>query len=114
MGLIPTKRTFLPALDGSRSEETIEVPQAPNRDQLRALVEPLLDGQRLEHVAVLWDDKRCSMFVGETSTIDGLPFNAEATKVYRNNWMTRHPDADPDELPEIRGPAVLFDRNVWF
>ncbi len=97
-----------------RAEKVVEMPLQPNLTKLRAIVEPHLDGQRLEHVAVLWNGKRCSMFVGETSTIDGRPRNEEATTVYRNNWMSSHPNDDPEDLPEICGPAVLFHRNVWF
>ncbi|WP_434712975.1 hypothetical protein NMA58_08290 [Rhizobium sp. YTUHZ045] len=107
--------TVLPELVGERIEMPVTFPgKTPNLDGLRKAIEPHLDGQKLEHVAVLWHGRRCSMFVGETSTIDGRIRNVEATAIYRNNWLSQHPETDPEELPPICGPAVLFDRNVWF
>lgn len=113
MTIIQTTRILLPELVGERTQEVIDMPAQPNLDQLRRLVESFLDGQKLEHVAVLWKDRRCSMFVGDLSAYTRVR-NVEATAIYRNNWLTQHPGTDPEELPAVSGPAVLFDRNVWF
>lgn len=92
----------------------VDLPEVPGFDALRRVVEPLLDGARLEHVTVLHEGRRADMFVDEIGQLKGLPRNDEATGIYRNNWLTRHPGTDPEALPTIVGPAVLFDRRVWF
>lgn len=73
----------------------------------------LLDGADYEHVAVLHDGKRADMFVDEESACKGLPRNEAATSVYRCNTLTQRPETDPETLPAIYGPAVLFDVRVW-
>lgn len=42
-----------------------------------------------------------------------LPINKPATDIYRANWLAQHPGDDPEDLPAIHGPAVLFHRIVW-
>jgi len=100
--------------NGGTSEHPIDLPQDPGYDRLKALVDPHLDGGRLERVAVLHDGHACDMFVDDESIAKGLPKNRKATAIYRNNWLTQHPEDDPDDLPAIYGPAVLFSRRVWF
>ena len=85
----------------------------PGYDALRPFLEEILGGP-LEHVSVLWHGKPADMFVRETGRIDGLPRNEEATAIYRAYWLSQHPDAKPEELDFICGPAVLFDKLVWF
>lgn len=107
---------------GTAEVERCEVdwPSAPGYDRIKALVEPLLgEKEPLEHVAVLHEGKRRDMFVSEyghvrLTTRPPLPINDVATKIYRNNWMTRFPETDPETLPDIAGTAVLFtNRIVW-
>lgn len=91
----------------------------PGYDQLRLLIEPLLDGEPMEHVSVLWAGKRADMFASELGcmalkTRGPLPRNEEATSIYRANWLSRHPDCEPESLPFIAGTAILFDKRVWF
>jgi hypothetical protein len=91
----------------------------PGYDQLRQLIEPLLDGEPLEHVGVLWEGKRRDMFVSELGhvTLEArgpLPRNEEATAIYRANWLRGHPETDPESLAFIAGTAILFDERVWF
>lgn len=105
----------IPEIGSMRTLVTETLPEKPHLDRLRELIEPHLDGERLEHVSVLWHGKACDMFVGETSSINGRMIrNIRATEIYRNNWLTRHPGTDPESMPSISGPAVLFDRRVWF
>lgn len=72
-------------------------------------------GEPPEHVAVLFEGARRDMFVGETSAINGRVIrNIRGTEIYRNNTMTRSPRTDPESLPAVSGPAVLFpDEIVW-
>ena len=114
--------------DGTKETGEVDWPEQPEFGQIKAFVTPLIpsltgvgpDGKPLprfawhEHVAVLWEGERRDMFVDEHFIEKRLPFNEEATKVYRNNWLTMHPDADPETLPPIHGDAVIFGRRVWF
>lgn len=69
-----------------------------------------------EHVAVLYNGQRRDMFAGETSSINGRHIrNVRATEIYRANTVRQMPPSfNPEELPAISGPAVLFpDEIVW-
>lgn len=92
----------------------VDWPEQPGFKQINELVKPLLEGANLEHVTVLHNGKRADMFVDEVGALKRLPVNAEATAIYRANWMQQHPGTDPNSLPEIYGTAILFDRQVWF
>lgn len=87
--------------------------EAPSLDAIRALVTPIV-GPLIEHVAVLSEHGRCSMFVSEIGHLEGLPFNELATKIYRAWTLSQQPNLDPDSLHWIAGPAILFERNVWY
>lgn len=68
----------------------------------------------IEHVTVLWEGRRADMFVGETSAINGRHIrNFRATAIYRAAALAHDPTRDPESLPAISGPAVLFDDRVW-
>lgn len=95
-------------------------PKDPGYAFLATTLEPLLgEHEPLEHVRV-WDDGRYKdMFVSEYGQLrmesrGRLPRNAVATEHYRRNTMTHEPDTNPADLPDIRGVAILFDRQVWF
>lgn len=81
---------------------------------LKGAVRPHFD-EDFEHVSVLFNGHRRDMFVGETSTINGRHIrNIRATEIYRANALSQDPRLDPESLPAISGPAVLFpDRIVW-
>ena len=96
------------------TQEVVGLKAEPGYQALKAIVEPLIDGAPLEHVTVLHDGERRDMFVDECGSLNGLPRNEAATAIYRNNWLTQNPKADPESLPAIYGPAVLFSRRVWF
>ena len=71
--------------------------------------------EAMEHVSVLFNGHRRDMFVGETSAINGRHIrNIRATEIYRANALSQNPGLDPEDLPAISGPAVLFpDVIVW-
>ena len=94
--------------------DSVDIPEQPHYRLLRELIVPHLNGGDLEHVTVLHDGQRADMFVDEMSAVKGLSRNEAATEIYRNNWLTQHPDEEPESLPAIYGPAVLFSRRVWF
>jgi hypothetical protein len=111
---IPTKyRVFTEA--GTFVDHEIPMEKNPLYDELRRLIEPHLGGARLMHVRVLcpllrsWTD----MFIDEMGALKRLPRNDAATKIYRNGLLSENPDNDPEKLPYIAGPAVVFLRPVW-
>jgi hypothetical protein len=111
---IPTKyRVFSEA--GTFADHEILMDEKPSYDDLRSLVEPHLGGARLMHVRVLcpllgaWTD----MFVDEMGALRRLPRNDDATRIYRNGFLSKRPDDDPEKLPYIAGTAVVFLRQVW-
>lgn len=113
------KFVFIPVI-GAAVDREIEVNVSPQRlwAAVAVFVRPLFD-EEIEHVAVLYNGQRRDMFVGETSATNARHIrNVRATAIYRNATLTR--DAaltirrDPEDLPAISGPAVLFpDTIVW-
>jgi hypothetical protein len=87
---------------------------------LKAIIEPIT-GYPLEHVTVLADFaggknfRRSDMFVNELGHVvkPPLPRNEEATAIYRRNALLHQGYTDPEELPVIVGPAILFEHIVW-
>ena len=66
----------------------VELLDRPNFDELDRLIKPLLNGGHVEHVYVLWQDKRADMFVDEDGHAKMLPRNEEATAIYRAATMS--------------------------
>ena len=111
---IPTKyRVF--SEEGTFADHEVLMEKKPPYNELRSLVEPHLGGARLMHVRVLcpllghWTD----MFVDEMGALRRLPRNDAATKIYRNGFLSKRPDDDPETFPYIAGKAVVFLRPVW-
>ncbi|WP_315705007.1 MULTISPECIES: hypothetical protein [unclassified Bradyrhizobium] len=98
-------------------------PLVPGYTRLSQLIPALVEG-RLEHVAVLSDFDggrqfvRSDMFVNEDFRQLGLRRNEIGTTIYRRATLSGRSASpvpeDLEELPEICGPVVLFDRQVWF
>ena len=111
------------AVNGAETLEEHELDPEPSYTVLKALIEPHLDNNWLEHVNV-WDDfgtgkmRALDMFVDENGLIKGLPRNDKATVIYRRaNLLGKSavpPVKNPEMLNCIVGPAVLFNRRVWF
>lgn len=99
-----------------RPVETGEVdwPVEPGYFNIKNLVEPILDGKHLEHVTVFHEGQYTDMFVDETGQLDNLPVNPDATAIYRNNVLVHVPGTKPEDMPDIRGTAIVFSRKVWF
>lgn len=97
-------------------KEFVDVGPYPDQlySWLKRVVGPHFD-EPFERVAVLYEGHRRDMFVGETSAINGRHIrNVRATEIYRANALARMPGIDPETLPAISGPAILFpDRQVW-
>lgn len=105
--------------DGTREEGSVDWPREPTFEQIKALVGPHLNGDPLEHVTVLHQGQRTDMFVSEYGHLaragrGPLPRNDAATTTYRAAWLSTHPGDNPESMPFIAGPAILFDRRVWF
>lgn len=111
---IPTKYRVITEA-GTCADHEILMEKKPIYDELRRLVEPHLGGARLMRVRVLcpmlgeWTD----MFVDEMGALRRLPRNDAATRIYRNGFLSKRPDDDPEKLPYIAGKAVVFLRPIW-
>ncbi len=67
---------------------------------------------------MLHEGQRRDMFVSEYGRLQmpgrgPLPRNERATAIYRTLALVQAPATDPERLPWIAGPAVLFERRVW-
>ncbi len=83
----------------------------PTYDELLKLLGPIIGGD-LEHVWIMLPSGRPGcMFVDERGHLKGLPFNRVATEHYQRAAKLR---GDKGPLSTIVGPAVVFDRRVWF
>lgn len=109
-----TKYTIIKP-DGTQEDHVVDWPKEPGYDRIRAVVEPILGGGFLEHVAVLFCDKPHDMFVDEEGHLPhkNLPRNEKATAVYRRATLKRDPKRDPESIPWIAGTAIIFHRRVW-
>lgn len=103
---------YRPGATGPEAKE-VNLPPDGGYGELKEILTPLLDGGRLEHVSVLFNGKAADMFVDDIGVLKGLPRNDAATEIYRTNSMKWNPDQDPESLPAIHGPAVVFDKPVW-
>ncbi|MBB76609.1 MAG: hypothetical protein CMJ75_19050 [Planctomycetaceae bacterium] len=99
--------------DGTQLHQSIDLPEEPGYDALRAIVEPVINGH-FEHARVSYEGQLASMFVDESGLLNGLPRNERATEIYRAYWLSKHPGTNPESLSYIAGDVVLFTRNVWF
>lgn len=116
------------AVDGTETLEELELANKPTYDALKAIIDPFISGTRdppywFERVAVLdnfGDGKMrpLDMFVDENGLVKHLPRNEKATTIYRRanlcGMTAVAPVANPEMLNFIVGPAVLFNRPVWF
>lgn len=111
-----TKVTVLPAVRAPMEFE-VDLPAEPGYNALRMLVMLHFEkGTDMEHVRVFSEaGEYVSMFVDESGMLKGLPVNPLATVEYQRNVRVNAPDSElAKDMPLIYGPAVLFDRNVWF
>lgn len=86
-------------------------PAAPTREQIKRVVERELRGFA-EHIVVYHQGESVSMFVDADSVAKELLENRVATEIYRAWTLHQYPEAKPASLGIIRGPAVLFGRQV--
>ena len=100
--------------DGSEHVTETSLPPRPSLDQINAVLKPIFDGAYTEHVNVLVGSRYTDMFVDEDGLTKRLPRNEKATAIYRNNWLTQHPNTDPELMAFIVGPAVVFSDRVWY
>jgi hypothetical protein len=98
--------------DGREQEHVTTLAQNPSADEIRKVVRRYMDGAP-EHVSILRHDRRADMFVDEDSHLKRLPRNEGATALFRAVALNLDPGRDPETLPFIAGPAVLFDDVVW-
>lgn len=116
---IPTKVTVY-RVDQEPEEMEFNLAPEPHYHHLKSVIEPALGGGGnpgvlfFERVRVFIDGKYTDMFVIENSAQGEYPLNQAATDIYRNNALTHDPSVKAEDMPAVYGPAVLFDRPVWF
>lgn len=103
---------YLP--DGSERVVETDLPPRPNLHQLKEVMAPYFPNAYTEHVNVLVGSCYTDMFVDEDGLTKNLPRNEKATAIYRNNWLTQHPNTNPESMACIVGPAVVFSDRVWY
>ena len=99
--------------DGRNVDSVATLPRNPTTDDVRSVVSRFFDGGAAEYVAVLHDNRRADMFVDEHSHLKHMLRNEIATRLFRAPALQIDPQRDPETLPYIAGPAVLFDRPIW-
>ncbi len=105
--------------DGTETAGECEMKEQPTYDEINAVVRPLIrtlltKSDYFEHVTVLHEGERRDMFVDDEGQAKNLDRNEKATTVYRHNWLTAHPETEPETVPYIYGDAVLFGRRIWY
>jgi len=108
-------QTIITILRPDTQPEThiLDLPSIPEWSTITTIIKPHIDGH-IERVRVWHGGIYTNMFVDEDFQQKKLPYNAEATKVYRANIVEHEPKTDPDSLGTILGNAVLFSRRVYF
>lgn len=120
-GKVLTKVKLI-AVDGTETIEELELEEKPEYAVLKRIIEPHI-GDWFERVAV-WDNfgegkmRGLDMFVDENGHLKALQRNDKATRIYRaanqHGVTGQAPAQDAETIPFIVGPAVLFNRRVWF
>lgn len=100
--------------NGEETEVTLDMAPRPALDDIQAALAPYFGRAYTERVNVLVGKNYTDMFVDENGLLTNQPRNEKATEIYRNNWLTQHPETDPERLGFIVGTAVVFSRRVWF
>jgi hypothetical protein len=80
-----------------------------NSDDLQRVVGPHLGGGTMQGIEI---SDSCHLYVDDLAIPKELPRNERATAIYRSRYLARHPSFDPEALPFIAGPAVLFGESV--
>ena len=100
--------------DGREEVVETDLPPRPSFNQTRKVLEPHFPNAYTERVKVLHNGGYTDMFVDENGFAKNLPRNEKATQIYRNNWLTHHPNTNPESMACIVGPAVVFSDRVWY
>lgn len=109
--MTPTMLTIMHP-DGRIYETAHKLEAEPTLTALRTAMFGII--RNPERVSVLEAGERRDMFVEENGHAEGLERNEAATRIYRANAMASGQYPDPEALPCVVGPAVLFARRVWF
>ena len=100
--------------DGREEVVETDLPARPSLNQINKVLAPYFPNAYTEHVNVLRDGRHTDMFVDEDGHTKRQPRNEKATAIYRNNWLTQHPNTDPESMACIVGTAVVFSDRVWY
>src|SRR5262245_31118206 len=93
---------------------TVVMSAKPAWEELDLFVADHLDCCTPMKVGLIISNEERDMFIDGIASMKELPRNELATSLYRANYLAKHPGTDPEKLPFICGPAILFDEQVWF
>jgi len=123
---------FTPENNSGCQIKEYKLEKEPGFEEIRKIFEEFIPDCDMEHVSVLFDPgyieakdhvykgKPTDMFVDEIGVLKGLPANFQATQIYMANTIRKYGPAYVTKLlqagaaPLIHGPAIVFDRQVWF
>jgi hypothetical protein len=97
--------------EGPIEDATAMLPEVPTVLELRAVLDPIIGGC-FERISIVDADGPRDMFGHECGAIDGLPVNPTATRLFRAAHLSANPGMNRDDLPEIYGTVVLFQRTM--
>jgi hypothetical protein len=104
--------------DGTTTDEELNLPREVPLDTFYKLAEPHgIPRGYVEHVTVFHNKKYTDMFVHEEGRLKGLPYNPKATEIYHANAIAHQGQTKQKLIAQgffIVGPALLFDRKVWY
>lgn len=80
---------------------------------MRDVSDKFLDGASPQTVEVIVDDRKKSMVVDDLALVKDLPRNERATAIFRSQYVELNPESNPERLPYIAGPAVIFDQKCF-
>lgn len=105
---------LIPVLGDTQEIRKVKANVSRLTEWLRQNINEYFD-EHYERVNVLYSGEYRDMFIGETSAINGRHIrNIRATAIYRNNFLSNNPGTEPESLPPISGPAILFpDYQIW-
>lgn len=82
-----------------------------NKEIMQGLID--LMGRPMHRLEILLSNGKFDLFVDDFAMIECSVRNERATTLYRHYELSLYPRSDPEGMPCICGPAILFSDPVW-
>lgn len=86
--------------------------EADVESAVRKQIAHYFGGDRSLRGVCLVNGELTDMFVGELAVLNKTPINIRVTQFFHAARRLANPSVDPRTLPNITGPAVVFDKPV--